>query len=141
MTAVDPDLPYVDEHAATVAAGADRVWAALEGYVTASLASANRHPVARVLGASQPSGFEVVEAVPGERLRLAGSHRFARYSLVFDLGSRAPATTVLRATTYATFPGLHGRAYRALVIGTGGHALATRSIVRAVRRRAESPQR
>lgn len=140
MTITGGDLPHVDEHAVRVAAGRDRVWDALEAYVTGSLASARRHPVARLLGSSQPSGFEVVESVPGERLGLAGSHRFARYSLVFDLGSDADGATVLRATTCAAFPGVRGRAYRALVIGTRGHVLATIHMLRAVRRQAETPQ-
>ncbi len=134
------DLPYVDEHAVTVAVGRDRVWDALQRYVAGSLASGRRHPVARVLGSSPPSGFEVAQAVPGERLGLAGRHRFARYALVFELESAAADTTVVRATTYAAFPGLPGRAYRALVIGTRGHSVATNHILRTVRRHAESPR-
>jgi hypothetical protein len=41
---------------------------------------------------------------------------------------------VLRAKTYAEFPGLRGRIYRALVIGTGAHVLATNHMLRAIQR-------
>jgi hypothetical protein len=41
---------------------------------------------------------------------------------------------VLTATTRAAFPGARGQAYRALVIGTRAHVLATRHMLHAVRR-------
>jgi hypothetical protein len=69
---VSSDLPYVDQHAVTIAAPRDRVWAALRQYAT--------------------------------------------------------------ATTRASFPGARGQAYRALVIGTRAHVLATRHMLHAVRR-------
>jgi hypothetical protein len=40
------------------------------------------------------------------------------------------------AHTSAAFPGLAGRAYRALVIGTGGHRIVVKQLLRAVARRA-----
>jgi hypothetical protein len=46
----------------------------------------------------------------------------------------------VRAETRAAFPGLQGRAYRALVIGTRGHVLAVRRLLRAVKARAEDPR-
>ena len=52
---------------------------------------------------------------PHTRLELRGRHRFARYVLVFHLDETGADTTHLRARTYAEFPGLRGRAYRALV--------------------------
>ena len=36
--------------------------------------------------------------------------------------------------TYAAFPGVRGRVYRALVIGSQGHAVATNGMLRSVRR-------
>ena len=45
-------------------------------------------------------------------------------------------STELRAVTDAAFPGPHGRVYRALVISSGGHTVATNRILRSVRRRA-----
>ena len=47
---------------------------------------------------------------------MRGRHRFARYSLVFLIDGER-----VRAQTYATFPGVKGRAYRALVISSGAH--------------------
>ena len=67
---------------------------------------------------------------------MAGRHRFSRYRLVFELVDAADDETQLSARTYAEFPGLRGRAYRALVIGTRLHVLATNQILRSVRRAA-----
>jgi hypothetical protein len=80
------------------------------------------------------SGFGIAETVAGTRLTLAGRHRFSRYTLVFELRDAAPDGTVLSATTRAAFPGARGQAYRALVIGTRAHVLATRHMLHAVRR-------
>jgi len=77
----------------------------------------------------------VAERESERRLALAGRHRFSRYRLIFELDDGAPGATVLRASTYAIFPGVHGWLYRAMVIGTRLHVLATRGILHAVRRR------
>jgi hypothetical protein len=128
------DLPYVDEHAVTIAAPRDRVWAALRRYAATSIGVPDGSPLARVLGTAPRSGFAVAEAVPGDRLTLAGGHRFSRYALVFELRDTAGDGTVLSAKTYAAFPGLHGRVYRVLVIGSRAHVVATGHMLRAVRR-------
>jgi hypothetical protein len=128
------DLPYVDKHAVTIAAPRDQVWTALRQYATTSIGVPGGHPLARILGAEPRSGFGIAEAVPGTRLMLAGRHRFSRYTLVFELRDAAPDGTVLSATTYAAFPGARGQAYRALVIGSRAHVLATRHLLHAVRR-------
>jgi hypothetical protein len=88
----------------------------------------------RLLGTEPSSGFAISDTVPLERLKLAGRHRFARYALEFTLRDGAPGTTRLAARSFAEFPGLHGRVYRALVVGTGLHVLATRAMLRAVAR-------
>jgi hypothetical protein len=132
-------LPYVDEHAVTITAPRDLVWAALRQYATRSIGVSRRSPLARALGTVPRSGFEMAEAVPGDRLTLAGHHRFSRYELVFELRDKAGASTVLTATTYAAFPGPHGRVYRALVIGTRAHVLATRHMLRSVQQLALRP--
>ena len=85
-----------------------------------------------MLGCSPPSGFGVASRVEGERLELAGRHRFSRYRLVFALAADASGGTRLSATTYAAFPGPHGAAYRFVVIGLGPHVLATRRMLAAV---------
>jgi hypothetical protein len=66
-----------------------------------------------------------------------GEHRFSRYALVFRIDETPAGPVNLRAETRAEFPGRKGRAYMALVVGTRGHVVATKSILRAVRRRAE----
>jgi hypothetical protein len=130
---VSINLPYVDEHAITIAVPRDQVWTALQRYVATSIGISGSSPVARILGAAPRSGFRVVEEVPGDRLTLGGHHRFSRYELVFKLDGTADGGTVLRAQTYAAFPGLHGRIYRVLVIGTRAHVLATSHMLHAVR--------
>ena len=81
-------------------------------------------------------GFHVVRAEQPAELALAGSHRFARYSLTFAIDELDGRRSRLRAITRAEFPGPHGRLYRALVIGTRGHVLAVRSLLASVRKRA-----
>ena len=136
MTAPTPeDPPFVDEHAVEVEAPAGTVWAALEAYARDSLRLGPRHPLGLLLGTEPRAGFAEVARDPGRQLGLAGRHRFSRYRLTFVLTERGGATR-LAARTHAAFPGIHGRLYRAAVIGSGAHAVATRGILRAVRRRA-----
>lgn len=126
------ELPFVDEHSITIDASRAIVWTALRRHVATSL-RVDRSPLAWVLGTQPAAGFEISELRPGERLTLVGRHRFSRYELAFDL-SEAGCGTTLTARTRAAFPGVHGRVYRAVVIGTRGHAVATRRILRAVGR-------
>jgi hypothetical protein len=95
-----------------------------------------------LLGTDPPGGFVVAEEIPNERLAMAGRHRFSRYLLVFDLsaaGSLDGETTVT-AKTYAAFPGPHGFAYRTLVIGSRGHAVAVHRMLRSIRHGALRPE-
>ena len=64
---------------------------------------------------------------------LSGRHRFSRYRLVFVDRAAGPHS-VLKALTYAAFPGLHGRVYRLLVISSRAHVLATRAVLARIRR-------
>ena len=73
-----------------------------------------------------PIGFVLDEARQPERFALKGRHPFAIYRWVFELDAEAADRTRVRAATWADFPGLHGKLYRALVIGTGGHRVAVR---------------
>lgn len=143
------DLPLVDERRTLVAAPAAAVWCALARQFAdrgRSPAQAYAHLVGTVPrraegrmfdeGASVP-GFRVDEVEPEQWVRLVGRHRFSRYALVFTLDAR-PDGTLLRAETYAEFPGLHGSAYRALVISSGGHGVMVDRMLRAIRRRAEA---
>jgi hypothetical protein len=132
------ELPFVDEHTIGIAASREAVWAALRRYVATSLCVGGGGPLATILGTRPPAGFEVSDRRPTERLTLIGRHRFSRYMLAFDLADVGDGITRLSAKTYAAFPGAHGRVYRALVIGTGAHVIATRRIIRSIRRLAMS---
>ena len=110
------------------------MWSRLERFAARSLTTGGG-PFHRLLGTDPPAGFAVADRVEGERLELAGHHRFSRYVLEFSLLDGAtPGTTRLVARSFAAFPGIHGRAYRALVIGTRLHVLATRGLLRAIAR-------
>ncbi|MBW9205936.1 hypothetical protein KV097_08250 [Mumia sp. zg.B17] len=141
------DLPLIDEHALTIARPRQQVWTALEAFVHRSLLSAADGAMARLLGTDPPGGFAVDDVVTGERLDLAGRHRFSVYRLVFRLADApladaplaevpaadAPATR-LSARSYAVFPGVRGAVYETMVIRTRFHVLATRRMLRQVRR-------
>jgi hypothetical protein len=88
------------------------------------------------IGSTVP-GFVVTRSVRPAVLALMGEHRFSRYALIFTTTDVPTGAVRLSAETRAEFPGRSGSAYRALVIGSRGHVLATNSILRAVRRRAE----
>jgi hypothetical protein len=59
--------------------------------------------------------------------------------LTFRLDDGDAGQTKITAETRATFPGLKGGIYRALVIGTHMHVLVTRRLLSAAKRRAERP--
>ena len=133
-------LPFIDEHSRPLQAPAGAVWSALLEVLGRMSGSSS---VARALGcdpaeasaelAGRPGdaipGFRVVDSEPGRRLELRGRHRFANYALTFEYDGEH-----LRARTHAEFPGLHGRLYRAAVIGSGGHGIVTRHLLRRIAR-------
>ena len=143
-------LPPIDEHGRLVLAPVPKVWEALLAVVSGSFSSRSARRVARALhcspaesdgeidriGSTLP-GFIVARVVEPAVLALEGEHRFSRYGLVFRLEPTKDDQTLLRAETRAQFPGLKGRAYRALVIDTRGHVLVVNRILNSVRRRAE----
>lgn len=128
-------LPFVDEHARSVAAPVDRTWAAVDEYV-GRLASAQRPVLSRLLGTAPRSGFEVVERDPPHEVVLAGRHRFSTYRLVFRVEPDG-AGSRLRAITYAAFPGRRGRAYVTMLTVSTAHRRATERMLRRVALRAE----
>jgi hypothetical protein len=144
------ELPAIDEHGTLVLAPVEQTWQALLPVVRSSFSGSAAGRVARALrchpaeasgdigvrGSTVP-GFCVVRVVEPAVLALQGEHRFSHYGLVFRLEPTRDERTLLRAETRAEFPGLKGKAYRTLVIGTRGHVLAVNRILRAVRRRAE----
>jgi hypothetical protein len=113
-------LNYIDEHVTTVRADRAATWSAL-------LHMWCRDP-------EDPSTvrspfFWLDDATLRERLALDGQHFFSVYKLVFELADEGPHHTRLRALTWADFPGISGKIYRALVIGTGGHRVAVRRML------------
>jgi hypothetical protein len=132
LSVVDP-LPYVDEHAQALRVGVKPAFDAVAA-VTRALAE-RRLPRLFVRVWDAETGFAVAELVPPERVVLRGSHRFSTYELAF-LVNQTPQGTIVRARTSATFPRLRGKLYRSLVIGSGGHVLAVRLILRSIARRA-----
>jgi len=116
---VSERLPFVDAHERAVSASPERTWRAVQEYVV-GLAGSRHVVLSRILRTSPRSGFAVVEEDPPRELTLAGHHRFATYRLTFQVTSGATGTRV-RALTYAAFPGIKGRAYRAMVKLSTGH--------------------
>jgi hypothetical protein len=144
-------LPRIDEHTVSVDAEPARVWSALGDLLRRSPATVTSlgarllgaHPAVSAgdpleAGATVP-GFTVVRAAAPVELALQGRHRFSRYALIFRLDAVA-GRTILRAETRAAFPGASGRLYRALVIGTRGHAVVVHAMLRTIRRLAERRQ-
>ena len=131
-------LPDLDRHEIVVAAPRERVWRVLN-QVAAQLGFSSRNPAALLLGTHPHRGFEVSESVPMDRVILTGRHRFSRYELCFELAETPDSEVSIGAVTHAEFPGIHGRLYRALVIESGLHAVATNQILRTLRRNALAP--
>lgn len=116
-------LTYIDEHAITIDANREDTWSAL----LTVMCRDPRDP------STVPIGFVLDEARSPVRFALKGRHPFAVYRWVFELDELDDAArTRLRAATWANFPGMHGKAYRALVIGTGGHRIVVRRTLKRV---------
>ena len=130
---MNTDLPFVDENRITVEAPTEVAWRGLRRFVERMLVANDGRLITRLLGTHPSAGFEVSEEAPERRLVLTGRHRFSRYALVFELDPHGQQT-VVRALTYARFPGPHGRVYRGLVIGTRLHVVATRRLLGSIRR-------
>jgi len=135
------DLPHVDTHARRIVASPQEVWSALITVLRGTMRSGGR--LIPILGA-EPGvasaafsgqvgdtlpGFRVAEAELGRRLVLCGRHRFSSYRLTFVLDGEE-----LRAETHAAFPGFAGKLYRAAVIGSGGHRVLVRRLLKQVAR-------
>ena len=115
-------LPYIDEHAISVPADRAETWSAL-------LRVMCRDPNDPT---TVPIGFALDEATPTERFALKGRHPFSVYKLVFELADEGRGHTHLRALTWAAFPGVACKVYRALVIGSGGHRIVVRRMLKSI---------
>nr|WP_232000679.1 hypothetical protein [Mycobacterium kyorinense] len=115
-------LPYIDEHAISIDAPAADTWSAMVAVICSDPDDPSTVPVGFVLG----------EATPPVRLVLKGRHPFAVYRWVFELDAEGPQRTRVRSQTWAAFPGLHGKVYRALVIGSGAHRVVVRWMLKRI---------
>ncbi|MFF0527587.1 hypothetical protein ACFYT3_04280 [Nocardia amikacinitolerans] len=112
-------LSYIDQHAREVDANRDRTWKAL-----LKVMCKDPHDPASV-----PSGFVLDAADEPARFAMSGQHWFSRYELIFELEDEGQSRTRVLATSRGDFPGLHGKIYRALVVGSGGHAFMVRRML------------
>jgi len=145
------DLPFIDAHSIDVDADSTTTWQAVLAVAERMASGRTSERFARAVGCedTKPSGprplgegsaivgFHVATAEPERELALAGRHRFSNYALVFRLERLDAQRTRVAAETWAAFPGGRGRIYRTLVIGTRGHVLAVRRMLRAIEARAE----
>ena len=145
-------LTYVDDHTTVIEAGAGDVWPVLLDAVDRAFSRSGSVPYARAVGCadlvaggprpltegSTIPGFHVTAAIPNVELVLEGRHRFSTYTLRLHIEDLGPRRTRLGAETRASFPGVAGRAYRLLVIGSGGHALVVRRMLAGIKRRVEA---
>lgn len=115
-------LPYIDRHSRIVPADRPHTWAAL-------LRSSNGNPDDL---STLPHGFELDEADPPQRLALKGANRFTSFAVTFVLDEVDAHHTRLTADSSAEFRGIIGKIYRALVVGSGGHAFAVRLMLRRI---------
>ena len=125
-------LPYIDEHAITTDADLATTWSAMLRVLCHDPADPS----------TVPFGFTLEEANLQQRLALTGRHWFSAYRLVFVLSDVShdathPRTRVV-AETWARFPGIAGTAYRALVIGTRGHRIVVRRMLKHIAAEAHS---
>lgn len=126
-------LCFVDEHARSVAASPEATYAVLLAWVESHLLVPAPKIFAALWHLDSPSGFTIAERVEPQRVVLRGQHRFARYELAFEVDASGPSTKIY-ARTRAAFPGALGKLYRAAVIGTGGHAVVVRDMLRRIAR-------
>jgi hypothetical protein len=132
---MDPP-PYVDVHRAHVGATPERTWDAVLQLTRGRLGRPAPGAFVALWSLEPSSGFAIAEETAPRHLALRGRHRFSRYELAFDIEPGADGVT-LSARTSAEFPGIAGRAYRALVIGSGGHGILVRQMLKQIARSAE----
>lgn len=145
------DLPFVDEFDTRVAATPEITFEVLATVVGRSFAGDAGRVFTALLGCAhrgstyalppevgqELNGFRVAAADRPRRLVLEGRHRFASYRLGFAIEPVPGGGSRLSARTDAAFPGIHGGAYRLLVIGSGAHAVIAKRMLGAVARQAE----
>jgi hypothetical protein len=143
-------LPPIDEHEIEVDAPADVTWAALFPTLEEAFDTKFGRRYSERLGAVDTDchgdlhhpggtvpGFVVSRSIAPVMLALLGKHRFSQYAVVFRIDLLAGQRSRVRLETRAQFDGARGKLYKAGVIGTGGHAIVVRRLLRSIKRRAE----
>jgi hypothetical protein len=115
-------LPYIDEHAITVPADRATTWHAVLRTICSNPADPE----------TVPFGFVLDVAEQPDRFACKGRHWFSVYKLIFLLSDDPAGGTRVVAQTWAAFPGIKGMIYRALVIGSGGHRVVVRIMLRRI---------
>ena len=119
-------LPFIDVHDVVLPLEPIKAWQRLQAAIGRSSLLGSR-------------GFPQRDETPPWSMRLAGAHLFATYELHFVLDDLTPAAvssvsgspqTRVRAITYARFGSGLGHVYRAIVIGSGAHAIIVRRFLR-----------
>jgi len=143
-------LPLIDVHTIEMNVSPDRAWQSVMGLVRDFEKNASQRVLASALGCtdrqtsgipgtlgSTVPGFRVVAADPRHLLRLAGAHRFSRYELTFRVEPVGPGKSQVHVESRALFPGPHGTVYGALVIGSRGHVMAVKRMLRLIKHATE----
>lgn len=143
-------LPPIDEHQIEVDAPAEVTWAALFPTLEHSFDTRFGRRYSAKVGARETDchgdlhhpggtvpGFVVSRSIAPVMLALLGEHRFSKYAVVFRIDLLPGQRSRLRVETRAQFTGKKGRLYRVGVLGTRGHVLVVRRMLRSIKRRAE----
>jgi len=147
-------LPRIDEHEISVNTSAAVAWAAAVAVFGRTTSTPAWRAFARAIrcqpdhaagvaetgGATVP-GFRVVRSDPPTEWALEGEHLFSHYALTFRVTPVDAERCRIAAQSSAAFPGIHGTVYRALVIGTGGHLIGVRGLLRSMKAAAERTPR
>lgn len=130
------DLPLVDVHSTGIAASPEFVCDALERIGPRLGTDRISAAYGRLVHTEDAGPFHLERVERPGLVALAGSHRFSRYELRFRIEPDGGGS-IMRAETWAVFPGVGGSLYRAAVIGTGGHRVAMRLLISSLKRTIE----
>ncbi|HVT64773.1 MAG TPA: hypothetical protein VHD81_06450 [Mycobacteriales bacterium] len=128
MTEALEHLPLIDVHSVVADAAPEAVFDAVERRFAGWLSGRLGGALSRLWGCEPAGAFEVVAEERPTLIVVAGKHRFSRYGIVFRINPTSTGST-LSAESHAEFPGLHGRAYKALVVDSRLHVIATRRLL------------
>jgi hypothetical protein len=135
------ELPFIDEHSVAVAAPTETTFDAAEQIMPRLAARGPSSVYARLVGCDGGRPFHVASFERPGLLVLRGRHHFSNYELALSIVRDGDSSSTIRAATRASFPGLAGSVYRAAVIGTGAHRIATNRLLAAIKGRAEQSPR